>query len=192
MHSAGPFVPFRHASQATSSSRNPNNASPAFGKAVLPCGCFPAPVLHSCFPLECNSCICAGEGMSMLDELWELWTLAQQEELQHSLLTAVAVCTALAAVVTAYIFRRARPVYLLNYSVYKPPEEWRASHDQFLEISRLCGVRPCPVSKHLLLFSSLESFGSLRRGISERVLCARCSFTLRRCLVSAHLLGSTC
>lgn len=79
--------------------------------------------------------------MGMLDDLWDLWELASREELDSSLLAALAICVALAAVVTACIYRRLRPVYLLNYSVYKPPEEWRVTHDEFLENSRMCGVR---------------------------------------------------
>lgn len=86
--------------------------------------------------------------MGALDELSDLWALAHQEELQHSLLAALAVCVALTAVLTAYISRRPRPVYLLNYSVYKPPEEWRITHERFLENSRVCGVRLCATWKH--------------------------------------------
>ncbi|CAL8466615.1 g6151 [Coccomyxa elongata] len=78
--------------------------------------------------------------MGMLDDLLDLWALASREELDHSLLAALVLCVALAAVVTACIYRRPRPVYLLNYSVYKPPEEWRCTHDEFLENSRMCGA----------------------------------------------------
>ena len=38
--------------------------------------------------------------------------------------------------------RRQRPVYLLNYSVYKPPDSWKATHKSFLENSIISGVRP--------------------------------------------------
>ena len=80
----------------------------------------------------------------MLDDLLDLWALASREELDHSLLAALVTCVALAAVVTSCIYRRPRPVYLLNYSVYKPPEEWRCTHDEFLENSRMCGVSSLP------------------------------------------------
>ena len=38
--------------------------------------------------------------------------------------------------------RRQRPVYLLNYAVYKPPDSWKATHKSFLDNSISCGVRP--------------------------------------------------
>lgn len=79
--------------------------------------------------------------MGMLDGLLDLWAVASREKLDRTLLAALALCVALTAVVTAWIYRRLRPVYLLNYSVYKPPEEWRVTHNEFLDNSRACGVR---------------------------------------------------
>lgn len=86
--------------------------------------------------------------MNALHELADLWALVAEEELQLSLLAVLAVCIALTAVLTAYIFSRARPVYLLNYSVYKPPEEWKISHEGFLDNSRRCGVSGCLARNH--------------------------------------------
>lgn len=40
--------------------------------------------------------------------------------------------------------RRQRPVYLLNYSVYKPPDSWKSSHKSFLDNSIACGVSLVP------------------------------------------------
>ena len=31
-------------------------------------------------------------------------------------------------------------MYLLNYSVYKPPDSWKSSHKSFLDNSIACGV----------------------------------------------------
>lgn len=33
-------------------------------------------------------------------------------------------------------------MYLLNYSVYKPPDSWKATHKSFLDNSRTSGVSP--------------------------------------------------
>ncbi|KAL7566455.1 hypothetical protein ACA910_000933 [Epithemia clementina (nom. ined.)] len=44
--------------------------------------------------------------------------------------------TALVLVVMVWILRREKPVYLLSFSTFKPPESWKVSHAEVLEIMR--------------------------------------------------------
>ncbi len=45
-------------------------------------------------------------------------------------------------------------MYLLNYSVYKPPDSWKSTHKSFLDNSVACGVSlsPAPAASLELLF----------------------------------------
>jgi 3-ketoacyl-CoA synthase len=79
--------------------------------------------------------------MSAVDDLVELWALAEHADLQVSLLCALSACVLLTVVATLYVVQRRRPVYLLNYSVYKPPDSWKITHDTFIDNSYKCGVR---------------------------------------------------
>ncbi|CAK0756185.1 hypothetical protein CVIRNUC_002434 [Coccomyxa viridis] len=47
---------------------------------------------------------------------------------------------ALTALFMYLLFRRQRPVYLLNYAVYKPPDSWKSTHESFLDNSVSCGA----------------------------------------------------
>jgi 3-ketoacyl-CoA synthase len=38
--------------------------------------------------------------------------------------TFMACCLLLTMVASVYVFSRSKPVYLLDYHCYKPPEEW--------------------------------------------------------------------
>jgi hypothetical protein len=43
------------------------------------------------------------------------------------------------AFVIWYINRKEKPVYLLDFSTFSPPESWKLSHEQLLEIMRFQG-----------------------------------------------------
>ena len=60
----------------------------------------------------------------------------------HCQAEGLTVLTKEAGKVLWLLCRRQRPVYLLNYAVYKPPDSWKATHKSFLDNSISCGVRP--------------------------------------------------
>ena len=51
-----------------------------------------------------------------------------------------AACIILTAMVVAYIMSRARPVYLLDFHVYKPRDDLKIPSAVFLQHSRKCKV----------------------------------------------------
>jgi hypothetical protein len=77
------------------------------------------------------------DALSGLQRLWDV-LLAEGQLLQG--LALMALCVALVAVATAYLCKRGRPVYLLNYCVYKPPDAWKCPSATFLQNSRQCGA----------------------------------------------------
>lgn len=78
--------------------------------------------------------------MAFLDDLVDWWALASHADVHVTMLCAMSACVLLSVVITLYIMRRQRPVYLLNYSVYKPPDNWKITHDEFIQNSINCGV----------------------------------------------------
>ena len=44
--------------------------------------------------------------------------------------------TALILVIAAWLVRRDNPIYLLSFATFKPPEEWKVSHVEILEMMR--------------------------------------------------------
>ena len=46
---------------------------------------------------------------------------------------------ALLALILWYMKNRDKPVYLVDFSTFQPPEDWKLSHDQLMEIMRLQG-----------------------------------------------------
>ncbi len=71
-----------------------------------------------------------------------LWEAVAAAGLQGPALGALGLCVALTALVVAWLFRRGgRPVYLLNYAVFRPPDDWKISVQKFLDNSVRCGVR---------------------------------------------------
>lgn len=76
----------------------------------------------------------------VLASLQRLWGALAEEEQLMPVLALLATCIMLTVVTMIYIFKRARPVYLLNYCVYKPPDEWKCSSAEFLRNSQRCGV----------------------------------------------------
>lgn len=72
-------------------------------------------------------------------ELTRMWHQAKQTDLTFSLVTFVACCIVLAGVVLSYILLQGKPVYLVDYSVYKGPEQLKVTRDFFMEHSRNIG-----------------------------------------------------
>lgn len=69
-----------------------------------------------------------------LDDLAQLWL-----HLKCNLIT-ILVCSAfLVFGLTAYIMTRPRPVYLVDFACYRPPDHLKAPHDRFMKHSRLTG-----------------------------------------------------
>jgi 3-ketoacyl-CoA synthase len=77
----------------------------------------------------------------ILDDLEDLWVLASHADVHVTALCSLAAIVAVTVLLTLHFMRRPRPVYLLNYAVYKPPDSWKSSHQNFLDNSERCGVR---------------------------------------------------
>ena len=85
------------------------------------------------------ACSAASSALGGMRALWEAVAAAG---LEGPALGALCLCAAITAVVVAWLFRRGgRPVYLLNYAVFKPPDDWKISTAKFLDNSVRCGVR---------------------------------------------------
>ena len=56
-------------------------------------------------------------------------------------ITFMGCCVLLTIVALTYIFARSKPVYLIDYHCYKPPDRLKMPHQKFLELSHNCGVR---------------------------------------------------
>ena len=54
----------------------------------------------------------------------------------------IAACILLTAAVVAYAMRRARPVYLLDFHVFKPRDDLKMPSATFLQHTRRCKVAP--------------------------------------------------
>ena len=62
--------------------------------------------------------------MYQAGDLGEMWAVARQAHLTFNALAFVLSCLVLVFVAASYVFTRSRPVYLLNFHVYKPPARW--------------------------------------------------------------------
>lgn len=72
-------------------------------------------------------------------DIRELWDVAKQTHLTFNMVTFVATCLVLAVAAATYIFTRQRPVYLMHFTVYKPPAELKTSIKEFLHQTRRVG-----------------------------------------------------
>lgn len=59
--------------------------------------------------------------------------------LKYNLVFVILFFAALVFAVTMFVMTRPRPVYLLDYSCYKPPDHLKAPADEFIRHSRLTG-----------------------------------------------------
>ncbi|KAI7736923.1 hypothetical protein M8C21_032354 [Ambrosia artemisiifolia] len=69
-----------------------------------------------------------------LDDVGKLY-----DHLQYNLITVVGISAATIIGTTAYLMTRPRPVYLVDYSCYRPPDNLKVKFDVFMERSRLHG-----------------------------------------------------
>ncbi|MEW5317569.1 MAG: hypothetical protein WDW38_008855 [Sanguina aurantia] len=72
-------------------------------------------------------------------DLIRLWEAASQTDLTFNLITAVGCTTLLAAALISYFLLQKRPVYLLDFSVYRAPDSWAFTYDRFNTHSQECG-----------------------------------------------------
>jgi len=72
-------------------------------------------------------------------ELHKLWNVAKQTELTFDLITVVGCISLVVVAVLAYFLLQKRPVYLVDFSVYRAPDSWTATFSRFLVGSRQCG-----------------------------------------------------
>ncbi|EFJ53061.1 hypothetical protein VOLCADRAFT_109539 [Volvox carteri f. nagariensis] len=71
-------------------------------------------------------------------ELSRLMSVAKQTDLTFNLITVVATISALVAVTVSYYVLRTRPVYLVDFQVYRAPDSWMATYARFMAGSRGC------------------------------------------------------
>ncbi|CAI0389678.1 unnamed protein product [Linum tenue] len=68
------------------------------------------------------------------EDLHELW-----EHLQYNLISVIVCSTLMVFLFTLYFMTRPRPVYLVNFSCYKPDESLQCTKKIFMDRSRLAG-----------------------------------------------------
>ncbi|KAH9319203.1 hypothetical protein KI387_020972 [Taxus chinensis] len=67
-------------------------------------------------------------------DIWQLWV-----HLQFNLVSVLVCSAVLVFGCTVYVMSRPRPVYLVDYSCYKPPEALKVDYKHFMEHSKLSG-----------------------------------------------------
>ncbi|KAH0451069.1 hypothetical protein IEQ34_021761 [Dendrobium chrysotoxum] len=68
------------------------------------------------------------------NDIRQLWL-----QLKYNLVSVLVFSAVLVFGSTVYIMKRGRPVYLVDYACYRPPDRLQARFTQFMEHSRLCG-----------------------------------------------------
>ncbi|GIL94726.1 hypothetical protein Vretimale_703, partial [Volvox reticuliferus] len=76
--------------------------------------------------------------MHRTGELTRILSVAKQTDLTFNLITVMATISALVAVIVSYYILRTRPVYLVDFQVYRAPESWIATYARFMAGSRAC------------------------------------------------------
>ncbi|WIA44626.1 hypothetical protein OEZ86_007343 [Tetradesmus obliquus] len=64
-------------------------------------------------------------------DLSRLWVVAKQTDLTFNLVSAVACCSVLLGVLVSMFLMQQRPVYLVDYHVYRAPDSWKVTRAQF-------------------------------------------------------------
>ncbi|KAG2497371.1 hypothetical protein HYH03_004529 [Edaphochlamys debaryana] len=72
-------------------------------------------------------------------ELMRLVSVAKQTDLTFNLITAIITISAFCAVLVSYFILRTRPVYMVDFTVFRAPESWTATYTRFMKGSRECG-----------------------------------------------------
>ncbi|KAL5229790.1 hypothetical protein ABZP36_028566 [Zizania latifolia] len=68
------------------------------------------------------------------DDLLQLWV-----HLQYNLVSVLVLSAVLVFGATVYVLTRPRPVYLVDFACYKPPDHLKVRFEEFLHHSKLCG-----------------------------------------------------
>ncbi|MEW5313460.1 MAG: hypothetical protein WDW38_005026 [Sanguina aurantia] len=71
-------------------------------------------------------------------ELARLLAVAQKTDLTFNLVTVIGCTCCLVVAVLSYWLLQVRPVYLLDFQVYQPPESWAVSDSRFMAGTRGC------------------------------------------------------
>eukprot|EP00891_Asterochloris_glomerata_P003272 jgi/Astpho2/3272/e_gw1.00053.8.1_t len=69
-------------------------------------------------------------------QLKEMWHVACQTHLQFNMVMFLACCLLLVLVAVTYVLTRKKPVYLVDYHCYKPPNRMKATRQAFKDGSR--------------------------------------------------------
>lgn len=74
--------------------------------------------------------------MAESGEINNLWKTAVQTQVQSSMIQTIGFSAALAFGLAWYMFARRTPVYLVDFSVLKPPEEWKVDFKRLIKIAK--------------------------------------------------------
>eukprot|EP00878_Enallax_costatus_P014609 GHUV01015283.1.p1 GENE.GHUV01015283.1~~GHUV01015283.1.p1 ORF type:complete len:172 (+),score=22.73 GHUV01015283.1:244-759(+) len=66
--------------------------------------------------------------MYQTGELTRLWEVAKQTDLTFNLVSAIVCCSVLLGVLVTMFLMQQRPVYLVDYHVYRAPDRWEPTH----------------------------------------------------------------
>lgn len=78
--------------------------------------------------------------MGKSGELKSIWQSASNTNVQFNLVAFIASSLLLTGLALTYILTRAKPVYLRDFHVFKPPDELKISRDLFVELSKASGA----------------------------------------------------
>jgi 3-ketoacyl-CoA synthase len=78
--------------------------------------------------------------MGKTGELKSIWQSASNTNVQFNLVTFCLCSLLLTCLALTYVLTRAKPVYLRDFHVFKPPDELKISRDLFVELSKKSGV----------------------------------------------------
>eukprot|EP00210_Caulerpa_lentillifera_P003773 g3605.t1 len=69
----------------------------------------------------------------------EIWLTANRTDLKINLVTFGTCALLLVLVAVSFFFLRNRPVYLVDFQLYRPPDHLKVSHEKFIEVARASG-----------------------------------------------------
>jgi hypothetical protein len=73
-------------------------------------------------------------------ELSQLWRVASETDLSMNLVTAMVCVSVLAAALLGLYLVQGRPVYLVDFAVYRPPDSWKWSRQFHAQCTEACQV----------------------------------------------------
>jgi hypothetical protein len=73
-------------------------------------------------------------------DLAKLWAVAASTDLRLNLVTVVGCCSLMAAAGLGAWLLQTRPVYLVEFTVHRPPDSWKISMDQHVRCTKAMGV----------------------------------------------------